>query len=149
MISSRFRWYQESKKNLGTHLGLFRPRFGPKFGFRLIARHRLIQFVRCHTFWFHSMVLDNLKLNTKLGSFRCQKFQNMVFSLYGLRLILSEFTLTPNFISVGPLQILLVPFWILDFSNFDFDFLLQWSSKTTDGSFNAINAIRCKQELGS
>ena len=44
--SSRFRYNQESKK----YLGLIRPKFGPEFGFRHIAKHRLIQFVICHTF---------------------------------------------------------------------------------------------------
>ena len=36
----------------------------------------------------------------------------MVFSLYG-----SEFTLTPNLVSVGPLQIVLVPKKIVDLQN--------------------------------
>ena len=57
------------------------------------------------------------------------------------------FTLKLFWLRTFPLW--LFRFSIFDFSNFDFDFLLQWSSNTTDGSFNAINAIRCKQELGS
>ena len=32
MISSKFRWYQLLKKIFGPYLGLFRPKFGPKFG---------------------------------------------------------------------------------------------------------------------
>ena len=47
MISSRLRWY---------HLGLFRPKFGPKFDLQVIVRHWLILFVWCCTFWFYTMV---------------------------------------------------------------------------------------------
>ena len=81
----RQQWYVvdsrsiRSQKKLGLHLGLFRSKFGPKFGFRLIAStwtdticlmtHILISF---------SMVFDYpwcyLKLATKLGSFRRLKF---------------------------------------------------------------------------
>ena len=62
MISTRFRWYQLLKKIFSPYLGLFRPKFGPKFGIWLEARHRLIQFVWYHTFWFHSMVFELLLL---------------------------------------------------------------------------------------
>ena len=114
MIYCRFRLYQEAKK-LRPPLGLSRPKCGQKFGFRVIARHRLIQLVRCHTFWFQSMAFITIDViwkwpqNWGLAGVK-NLVQNMVFSLYGhkLKQHLSEFTLSPNLISVGPLQNVLV-----------------------------------------
>ena len=70
-----------------------RPKFDPKFGIWLIAKHGLILFVWCYTFWFHSMVLNYfqcyLKLTPKLGSFiRLRNLgQNLVFLNFWLSLI--------------------------------------------------------------
>ena len=63
---------------------------------------------------------------------------------WGLRLWTRFYTLT-----ILTSKFSTFTFSIFDFSNFDFHFLLQWSSDTTDGSFNSINTILRKQELGS
>ena len=75
------------KKNLDPDLGLFRPKFGPKFDFQLIVWHGLIQLVWCHTSWFHSMVFDycwcfllNWPHNWGLLGVK-NLVQNLVFSL--------------------------------------------------------------------
>ena len=66
---------------------LVRPKFGPKFGFWLIARHWLIQFVWCRTFWFywllHWLLLLLFATYHKIGPFRRQKFGPK----YGFQLI--------------------------------------------------------------
>ena len=63
--SDWFQWYlitiggiEDWPTSFGPKLGLFRPKFGLKFGFRLILQHWLIRYVWFFRFWFLSMLFN-------------------------------------------------------------------------------------------